>query len=135
MFLGKLGPFVYHICSPIPTLHILTPPIGEVGVNSPQYMKRFTHGSSHRRPPSANLSFQLSLALDPQQWGSNLSAEVDEPDDDLHAPDPEKKTRGVEYSRIKWSHRTVTNLGFMLLLCCGILALLLVFSEFLALVS
>jgi len=66
---------------------------------------------------------KLSLAVDPHQWGSNIAADVVEADDDLHTP--EKKTRDIEYSSLvnAWSRRGVTNLGFLLVLCGGILAL------------
>ncbi|KAJ3937486.1 MAG: beta-glucan synthesis-associated [Lentinula lateritia] len=64
---------------------------------------------------------KLALAVDPQLWGSELSANVVEADDELHAPD--KKTRDIEHDGNAWSKRGVLNLGFLLFLCAGIMAL------------
>ncbi|KAF5393324.1 hypothetical protein D9757_000583 [Collybiopsis confluens] len=64
---------------------------------------------------------KLGLAVDPHSWGSNLSADVAEADDELHKP--EEKAKGIEHDGNAWSKRGVTNLGFLALLCLGILAL------------
>ncbi|KAJ3748732.1 beta-glucan synthesis-associated [Lentinula detonsa] len=64
---------------------------------------------------------KLALAVDPQLWGSDLSANVVESDDELHTP--EKKTRDVEHDGNAWSKRGVLNLGFLLLLCLGVMSL------------
>ncbi|KIK67427.1 glycoside hydrolase family 16 protein [Collybiopsis luxurians FD-317 M1] len=64
---------------------------------------------------------KLALAVDPHSWGSNLSADVAEADDELHMP--EKKARDIEHDGNAWSKRGMSNLGFLILLCLGILAL------------
>ncbi|KAJ3845471.1 beta-glucan synthesis-associated [Lentinula raphanica] len=64
---------------------------------------------------------KLALAVDPQLWGSDLSANVVEPDDELHTP--EKQTRAIEHDGNAWSKRGVLNLGFLIFLCLGIMAL------------
>ncbi|KAJ3923358.1 beta-glucan synthesis-associated [Lentinula edodes] len=63
----------------------------------------------------------LRFIINPQLWGSELSANVVEADDELHAPD--KKTREIEHDGNAWSKRGVLNLGFLLFLCSGIMAL------------
>ncbi|KAF5345843.1 hypothetical protein D9757_004733 [Collybiopsis confluens] len=58
-----------------------------------------------------NVIPRLGLAVDPHSWGSNLSADVAEADDELHKP--EEKVKGIEHDGNAWSKRGVTNLGFL----------------------
>ncbi|PPQ67112.1 hypothetical protein CVT25_005713 [Psilocybe cyanescens] len=77
------------------------------------------------RSPSAAPSIsdkQFSLSPDPTAWGSNLSPEFAEPDDYLHNPDP-RRDRKLDQGRNVFTYRGFTNLGFLILLCLGLLML------------
>uniref|UniRef100_A0A8H8CRD2 GH16 domain-containing protein n=1 Tax=Psilocybe cubensis TaxID=181762 RepID=A0A8H8CRD2_PSICU len=80
----------------------------------------FESGRSHSAAPS--ISDKFSLSPDPTAWGSNLSPEFPEPDDYLHNPDP-RRDRKLDKSRNVFTYRGVTNLGFLILLCLGLLML------------
>ncbi|KAK0223687.1 glycoside hydrolase family 16 protein [Armillaria fumosa] len=72
------------------------------------------------RTPS--LSGKFSLGADPSTWGSNLSPNVEEPDDALHLP----TVRGgkmVEDADLSFSRRGIANVGCLTILCTGILML------------
>ncbi|KAJ7647328.1 beta-glucan synthesis-associated [Roridomyces roridus] len=72
---------------------------------------------------SPSLQARYSLGPDPAQWG--VSLEDEDPDDELHRPDPEKseKFTGIERSGHPMSMRGLTNLGCLLILLAGIFAL------------
>ncbi|KAK0469296.1 glycoside hydrolase family 16 protein [Desarmillaria tabescens] len=77
-------------------------------------------GSTSSRTPS--LSGKFSLGADPLTWGSNLSPNVEEPDDALHLP----MVRGgkiVEDADLSFSRRGIANVGCLAILCTGILML------------
>lgn len=77
-------------------------------------------GSMSSRTPS--LSGKFSLGADPSTWGSNLSPNVEEPDDALHLP----TVRGgkmVEDADLSFSRRGIANVGCLTILCTGILML------------
>lgn len=77
-------------------------------------------GSMSSRTPS--LSGKFSLGADPSTWGSNLSPNVEEPDDALHLP----TVRGgkmVEDVDLSFSRRGIANVGCLTILCTGILML------------
>ncbi|KAK0484903.1 glycoside hydrolase family 16 protein [Armillaria novae-zelandiae] len=77
-------------------------------------------GSTSSRTPS--LSGKFSLGADPSTWGSNLSPNVEEPDDALHLP----TVRGgkmVEDADLSFSRRGIANVGCLTILCTGILML------------
>lgn len=77
-------------------------------------------GSTSSRTPS--LSGKFSLSADPSTWGSNLSPNVEEPDDALHLP----TVRGgkmVEDADLSFSRRGIANVGCLTILCTGILML------------
>ncbi|KAK0188685.1 glycoside hydrolase family 16 protein [Armillaria mellea] len=70
-----------------------------------------------------SLSEKFSLAADPATWGSNLSVNYQEPDDALHNP----TVRGgkvVDDDAISFSKRGIANVGCLMILCLGLLALL-----------
>ncbi|KAK0501521.1 glycoside hydrolase family 16 protein [Armillaria luteobubalina] len=70
-----------------------------------------------------SLSEKFSLAADPATWGSNLSMNYREPDDALHNP----TVRGgkiVDDETISFSKRGIANVGCLMILCLGLLALL-----------
>ncbi|KAK0202585.1 glycoside hydrolase family 16 protein [Desarmillaria ectypa] len=69
-----------------------------------------------------SLSEKFSLAADPMSWGANLSLNYQEPDDALHNP----TVRGgkiVDDDVISFSKRGVANIGCLVILCVGLLAL------------
>lgn len=68
-----------------------------------------------------SISKKFSLSPDPQQWGSDLSPDLIEPDDDIHSP--KERSDEVEIGGHVISIRGVTNLGCLIMLCAGILAL------------
>lgn len=68
-----------------------------------------------------SISKKFSLSPDPQQWGSDLSPDLVEPDDDIHTP--KERSDEVEIGGHVISIRGVTNLGCLIMLCAGILAL------------
>ncbi|KAE9409963.1 glycoside hydrolase family 16 protein [Gymnopus androsaceus JB14] len=65
---------------------------------------------------------QFSLPADPASWGSNVSENYRESDDFLHSPDV-RKGKIVDHVGSIFTGRGLSNLGFLLLLCGGILAL------------
>ncbi|PBK95638.1 beta-glucan synthesis-associated [Armillaria gallica] len=68
-----------------------------------------------------SISKKFSLSPDPRQWGSDLSPDLIEPDDDIHTP--KERSDEVEIGGHVISIRGVTNLGCLIMLCAGILAL------------
>ena len=84
-----------------------------LAVSLPRYAPR------HSSPPS-----QFSLATDPRSWGSNISPEFSEPDDDLHNPDEGQNARSVYRDGHLLSWRGLANMGCLVLMCLGILMLL-----------
>ncbi|PBK69280.1 beta-glucan synthesis-associated protein [Armillaria solidipes] len=73
-----------------------------------------------------SLSEKFSLAADPATWGSNLSMNYQEPDDALHNP----TVRGgkiVDDEAISFSKRGIANVGCLMILCLGLLALFVVY--------
>ncbi|RDB16789.1 Beta-glucan synthesis-associated protein KRE6 [Hypsizygus marmoreus] len=72
------------------------------------------------QPSLHSISSQYSLPPDPRHWGSDLSLNLVEPDDDLHDPrhqTPDLRGRGI------FSARGLSNFGCLLLLCIGLVAL------------
>lgn len=61
---------------------------------------------------------QFSLSPDPRTWGSDLSPDAVEADDDLHNPDT------VDKRSCGFSSRGLVNLGFIIILCIGLVTLL-----------
>ncbi|KAF4622899.1 hypothetical protein D9613_002128 [Agrocybe pediades] len=80
--------------------------------------------NSISRSPSIShsISEKFSLSPDPSAWGSNLSPDFPEPDDYLHNPDP-RRDREIDRDGHIFTYRGITNVGFIVLLCLGLLAL------------
>jgi len=79
---------------------------------------------SRSRVPSAvpSISDKYSLSPDPAAWGSNLSPNYPENDDDLHNPDPRRDRRKDTGGNV-FTYRGLTNLGCMIVLCLGLVTL------------
>jgi hypothetical protein len=74
---------------------------------------------------------QFALSADPSQWGSNLSLNHPEPDDNLHNPEV-KDGKVIDHSNGSsgiLSARGVANLGCLGILCLTLVALLYEFSR------
>ncbi|KAF5367017.1 hypothetical protein D9758_003867 [Tetrapyrgos nigripes] len=72
------------------------------------------------RPNSSDISLsgKYSLAADPREWGTDITMNTREPDDDLHNPDP-NRDRKSDSDISFFSGRGMANLG-----CLAILAML-----------
>jgi len=78
-----------------------------------------------------NLSLeQYSLPPDPRTWGSDLSLNLIEPDDELH--NPRGRMNAIERDGHAFTSRGVVNFGCLLILCVGLIALLSVIPQLLA---
>ncbi|TRM66405.1 beta-glucan synthesis-associated protein [Schizophyllum amplum] len=72
---------------------------------------------------TGSMSDKFSLPPDPMMWGaSNLSRDVQEPDDYLHNPDPRRDRRRDRGGTI-FTARGFYNLGFLFLLVLGMMGL------------
>ena len=70
---------------------------------------------------SINLTLlQFSLSPDPHTWGSELSPDIVESDDEIHDPKFEAKNQGQP----SFSRRGFVNVGCIVLLCTTLVALL-----------
>lgn len=76
-----------------------------------------------RLPSHPPISFQFSLSPDPQSWGADLSPSHREPDDFLHNPDP-RRDRKRDRGGSVLTYRGLTNLGCLVFLALGLVALL-----------
>ncbi|OBZ76649.1 Beta-glucan synthesis-associated protein KRE6 [Grifola frondosa] len=70
-----------------------------------------------------SLGDEYYLPADPHSWGSNLSRELKEPDDDIHEPDFVGKGNLVERDGHVFSWRGITNLGSLVVLIVALLTL------------
>ncbi|KAI0053742.1 glycoside hydrolase family 16 protein [Auriscalpium vulgare] len=70
----------------------------------------------------SGLEEKFSLSPDPQKWGLNVSPEFLEADDDMHNPD-ERKGKDLYHHGDVFTVRGITNVGCLLVLCVGIVAL------------
>ncbi|EMD40941.1 glycoside hydrolase family 16 protein [Gelatoporia subvermispora B] len=75
------------------------------------------------RPLSLGQQYTYALSADPKQWGSDLSPDLKEPDDELHDPDPEDKPQWITHDGHVLSWRGLVNLGSLLVLCAAVLLL------------
>ena len=66
---------------------------------------------------------QYSLSPDPSAWGVDISPQAAEPDDHLHNPDA-RRDRKIDRSGNIFTSRSLANLGCLILLVTGIVALL-----------
>jgi len=76
------------------------------------------------------MTLQYPLAPDPYVWGSNISPDQPEPDDDLHNPDP-RRDRKHDAGGSVLTYRGLANVGCLTLLLVGLVTLLCVFSPWL----
>ncbi|KAJ3784212.1 glycoside hydrolase family 16 protein [Lentinula aff. detonsa] len=81
-----------------------------------------TRYSTGARSKVSTVSNKFSLPADPAAWGSDVSANNPESDDFLHNPDV-RKGKTVDHVGSVFTSRGFANLGFLLLLCVGLLAL------------
>ncbi|EEB97642.1 hypothetical protein MPER_03000, partial [Moniliophthora perniciosa FA553] len=96
------------------------------GVPSSNYSERdspYTVTSSKRSTASSSVADKFSLPPDPKTWGLDLSWNNPEPDDFLHNPDPARDRKTDQGGDI-FNGRSFANLGCLILLVVGILALL-----------
>ncbi|KAF8641999.1 hypothetical protein AX16_009721 [Volvariella volvacea WC 439] len=77
---------------------------------------------SRLRPGGPSISDQYSLSPDPTLWGSNITRDHVEADDELHNPDP-RRDRKNDTGRNPFTCRGLTNLGCIILLTAGLIAL------------
>ncbi|KAF8973556.1 beta-glucan synthesis-associated [Flammula alnicola] len=82
----------------------------------------YTPNVSRTTSVTPSVSDKFSLSPDPTSWGSNLSPDFEEPDDYLHNPDPRRDRKQDRSSNI-FTYRGLTNLGCLIVLCLGLLAL------------
>jgi hypothetical protein len=66
---------------------------------------------------------QFSLSPDPSSWGATLAMNLEEPDDELHNPDP-RRDRNNDRGGSVLTYRGLTNLGCLILLAVGMVTLL-----------
>ncbi|KAG7444982.1 glycoside hydrolase family 16 protein [Guyanagaster necrorhizus] len=69
-----------------------------------------------------SLSEKFSLSADPTTWGADLSPNYHEPDDALHNPTV-RSGKIVDDDVLSFSKRGVANVGCLVILCAGLLAL------------
>lgn len=69
---------------------------------------------------------KYSLPPDPREWGSDLSLNLVEPDDELH--NPRGRMNAIERDGLPLSARGLTNFGCLVILCVGLVTLLSVIS-------
>ncbi|CAE6494910.1 unnamed protein product, partial [Rhizoctonia solani] len=75
-----------------------------------------------RRGSVSTLADKYSLAPDPRQWGSGISLQDREADDDLHNPDPRRDHR-IDRGGTICTGRGILNLGCLFILSSGLLML------------
>ncbi|KAG1846850.1 glycoside hydrolase family 16 protein [Suillus subluteus] len=69
-----------------------------------------------------SISEKFSLSPDPSSWGATLAMNLEEPDDELHNPDP-KRDRKNDRGGSVFTYRGLTNLGCLILLAVGMVTL------------
>ncbi|GJE84331.1 glycoside hydrolase family 16 protein [Phanerochaete sordida] len=70
-----------------------------------------------------SLGYEYTLAPDPSTWGADVTKEFKEEDDAMHEPGPPRKGKADRDPHI-FSMRGIMNLGALLLVCIGVVALL-----------
>ncbi|KAJ7574310.1 beta-glucan synthesis-associated [Mycena floridula] len=83
--------------------------------------------SDHMNPPRhpsgiPSISDKYSLSHDVQAWGTNLSPNQPEADDDLHNPDP-RRDRKIDTDKNILTSRGLANLGCLFILAMGLITL------------
>ncbi|KAG2159691.1 glycoside hydrolase family 16 protein [Suillus bovinus] len=69
-----------------------------------------------------SISEKFSLSPDPSSWGATLAMNLEEPDDELHNPDP-RRDRNNDRGGSVFTYRGLTNLGCLIFLAVGMVAL------------
>ncbi|KAG1730800.1 glycoside hydrolase family 16 protein [Suillus occidentalis] len=64
-----------------------------------------------------SISDKFSLSPDPSSWGATLAMNLEEPDDELHNPDP-RRDRNNDRGGSVFTYRGLTNLGCLDFPCC-----------------
>ncbi|KAF5322890.1 hypothetical protein D9619_000621 [Psilocybe cf. subviscida] len=78
---------------------------------------------SFRQPLLTDSYAQFSLSPDPRLWGSDLSPDLIEPDDDLHNPELELDKSDSKGKDLKFTSRGIVNIGCILVLLVGLISL------------
>lgn len=76
------------------------------------------------KPSLTDLYTQFSLSPDPRLWGSDLSPDLVEPDDDLHNPELDLDRLDGKKKELKLTSRGIVNVGCILVLLLGLISLL-----------
>jgi len=71
-----------------------------------------------------SLGYEFAMSPNPQLWGSSLSPDFKEDDDDIHEPDPIDTRRKVERDGHFVSMRGLINLGTVVFLIVALITLL-----------
>ncbi|KAG1758982.1 glycoside hydrolase family 16 protein [Suillus occidentalis] len=69
-----------------------------------------------------SISDKFSLSPDPSSWGATLAMNLEEPDDELHNPDP-RRDRNNDRGGSVFTYRGLTNLGCLIFLAVGMVTL------------
>ncbi|CAA7260065.1 unnamed protein product [Cyclocybe aegerita] len=77
----------------------------------------------------STLSDKFSLSPDPRLWGSDLSPDLVEPDDDLHNPGKELD-RPQDRKRVLFTRRGLINVGCIVVVCATLIILFIGYPVF-----
>lgn len=69
-----------------------------------------------------SISDKFSLSPDPSSWGATLAMNLEEPDDELHNPDPRRDRKNDRGGSV-FTYRGLTNLGCLIFLAVGMVTL------------
>ncbi|KAL0956987.1 hypothetical protein HGRIS_003087 [Hohenbuehelia grisea] len=70
----------------------------------------------------STITDKFSLSPDPSSWGTAVAANIPEPDDYLHNPDP-RRDKVNDHGGHVFTVRGLSNLGCLFILCFGLVAL------------
>ncbi|KAL0951415.1 hypothetical protein HGRIS_008107 [Hohenbuehelia grisea] len=99
------------------------PSLRSVSSNASLHDTRYAAvGSRLAASTAPSISDKFSLSPDPSSWGAQISPNVPEPDDYLHNPDPRRDMKSDAGGHV-FTWRGLTNLGCMLILGLGLVAL------------
>ncbi|KAF8686382.1 Glycoside hydrolase family 16 protein [Rhizoctonia solani] len=92
---------------------------------SAQHMKVPIVGMTGAMPAQSEISFssKYSLSPDPARWDSHM---LNEPDDELHRPDP-RRDRKLDSAGTLFTARGIVNLGCLIILALGLISLFAVY--------
>lgn len=69
-----------------------------------------------------SISDKFSLSPDPSSWGATLAMNLEEPDDELHNPDPRRDRKNDRGGSV-FTYRGLANLGCLIFLAVGMITL------------